>query len=1175
MPNWTPDQRNCIDARRGTVLVSAAAGSGKTAVLIERVIQRLLDQTQPCSVSELLIVTFTKAAAAEMRQKLENALTKALKEDPDNEHLQKQQMLLPSAQICTIDSFCSNLVREHFDTIGITPDFRLLDENEGKLLQQDAVATIVENLYDEGDPTFTKLVELLFAGRDDASLEEAILKLYNYSRAYPSPEAWLKTGVRSYDTGLDLTSTPIFAALQNNISLLLSYALEQALMGISALQGNVDTVDCTAANILENELNLTERLQDLIDAGNIDEALSTLTDFTWDRWSNGGKNLKDLEEMAIAKACRDELKSCLKDQLPKLLVSTLEDYRADCDELYPLACTLVDAVLDFGKEYDRLKLEANVMDFSDVELYALRLLVEDPSSTTITRTTLAKDLGEAYKEILIDEYQDTNKLQDTLFSALSKEESNLFMVGDVKQSIYRFRQAMPEIFLGRKNRYQLYDPSQDNYPATIILGKNFRSREGITQSVNFTFRQLMSRQVGEIIYDQAEELVYGADYPAVDEPDTDFFLLEKTEDLTSKEREARFVTHYIERKLKESAGTERPLQFKDFVILLQAPRNSAATYEKALNEAGIPVYAGSTGGFLHTPDIQTVLSLLRVIDNPLQDIPLISCLMSPLFGFTEDDIAAIRVAGKYMSFYAAVLKAEAENEKCAYFLAQLRRYRQLSVSLPSGELLRQILEDTAFLSIAAGKRGGLQREANLRQLLILADDYDSHSTYGLAGFLRSLDRMEDHGMDPEAASTLSEDDNVVRIMSIHKSKGLQFKYCILADLSHSFNNTEITDSLLLHPSLGIGLKGRDFSTGFTYPTLVHTAMKEETRRSSQSEALRVLYVAMTRAAEKLVLVGSIENAEKYVERLSKYLHEEKPIHPYVVKTRTSFLDLLTLSYLRHPALKPLASLAPQRLPVLAADFNLNFTLLSKDTDISAPLAPETEDVSANADLVQNLKERLSYEYPYAALATTVTKRAASTADEGLFHPDYFAKAQPEFMSKLGFTPAERGTCLHKYMQYADFLNAARNPKDELDRLVAEDFFTEGEAAVIPTEKVKRFFESSLAARIFASPTLYREKKFAVLEDAGTFDPTLPEPLSSEKVLIQGIVDCAFEENGHLVVVDYKTDRVLDPAQLTDRYRSQILTYCRALTSCTGTPVKEAYLYSFALDTEVPVPLDEE
>lgn len=1164
--DWTKDQENCIHAKGGTVLVSAAAGSGKTAVLIERVARILTDSENKVYANQLLIVTFTKAATAEMRSRLSEKMDELLELEPNNQHLQKQKMLLPSANICTIDAFCGNLVREHFDTLDIVPDFRLLDENEGKILKQDAVATVVEEFYAAGKDDFKKLVELLFAGRDDSNLEETILKLYDYSRAYANPTEWLTKQSLSLYTGA--LAEDAKAILKENCHLLFHYVGQLAADGIATLDANPETAVSPARDILSCEQEMVLQLEGQCNEEDFDGLSTELKNYDWPKWS-AGKGLAKAEEVRFAKACRDQLKEALTKQLPKLLSTTMEEYKADCETLRPLAAILIEAVLRFSEEYKKLKQEAYALDFSDVELLALSLLLKDPGKT-LEKTPLAEELSKTYHEILIDEYQDTNQAQDALFAALSKEETNLFMVGDVKQSIYRFRQAMPELFLEKKERFAPYNEDHPVFPSTITLGENFRSRKGITGAVNFTMEQLMSKPVGEIVYDESEALVYGnKDYQEADFAETEFLLFEKDTESSAREKEAKFVANYILEELRKNPQ----LHYKDFTILFQYPGSVAATYEQALTDAGIPVYAGATGGFFHTPDMQLILSFLRIIDNPLQDVPLVACLLSPLFGFTETELAALRTENRYQSFFALLLRKQDENEKVAHFLEALQHYRRLSVSMPSGALIRQIYRDFSYPDLVSAKPGGARREANLRQLLRFAEDYDNHSNYGLAGFLRYLGNMETSGIDPEAGTTLSENADVVRIMSIHKSKGLQFTYCILPDLNHKFNFSDEQSSLILHPGLGIGLKGRDFSSGATYPTLMHSIVQQATSRATMSEFLRLLYVAMTRAKEHLVLVGTLSSkTEDYISKKGQCLTTNPAIHPFVVKSQNTMLDWIMLAFLRHPALEPVRQYSDFRIPLLASDVPLSFRLLSPGEEPEVKSKAEAVSVDPDPAFVEELTQRIAYEYPYAPLANTLTKRAASDHTNGQFDTRFFAKAQPEFQSEKGLTPAQRGTCLHKYMQYADFLNAAKDPETELDRLLSLHFFTTTEAGVIDLEKVKTFFSSDLYRRMEQSPKLYREKKFSILEPAGTFNPDLPEPLASEQVLIQGIVDCAFEEDGKLIVVDYKTDRIKDPDRFVDCYQSQLQTYCNALAKCTGMEIGGAYLYSFQLGMEIPIPL---
>lgn len=1176
---WTKDQQNAIDARRGTLLVSAAAGSGKTAVLVERVLARLTDPEHPCDADRLLIVTFTKAATSEMRARLSAAVRKRLAADPENENLRKQQMLLPSASICTIDAFCGKLVRDHFNEAGVSPDFRILDSEELEVLSRTAVSTVIEQLYAEDDPFFKQLVELLYAGRDDVSLEDNIISLYRYSRAYPDPQKWLEEAVSDYEPQKDRTASPITKAAVRNVTEMLDYLAEQIDGARSAMELSAEMNGAKGFDALDDDDILCSTLKETLSDYDFEGVIDTAASHAFLKWGTP-KGTKDLPEALRGKSVHTLVKDELK-KLPGMLCASLDETGRECEETLPVAKKLLEAVFLFRDELDRLKSDRNALDFTDVELKALRLLVKDPAADVPERTKLALDTGEQFEEILIDEYQDTNKAQDMIFTALSRQSSNLFMVGDVKQSIYRFRQAMPEIFLQKKDEYQSYSPEKDEYPATVILGKNFRSRKGILEAVNFTFSQIMSKRLGDITYDQSEKLVYGLpDNGESEQPDVEFHIVQTGETGSKTEEEAIHIAEYIGSAMEESAAWDNPLHYRDFAILLRAAKTAAPVFEQVLTQYGIPVYSDNGGGFLNTSDVQTVLSLLQIIDNPQQDVPLLAVLLSPAFGFTTDDTARLRINSRKGSLYGALLQAETSgDEQAAAFCTTLRLYRRLSVSMPAGELIRRIYEDTSMPDIVSARPNGPQRKANLELLLLYADRYDRANALGIAGFIRYLNRLSDHDLDPGAASTLSPDSDVVRIMTIHKSKGLEFRVCILADMARLFNKTNLNKNLILHPALGIGLKGRDYTTGNTYPTLTHTVIRQETERSELSEAMRILYVGMTRARERLVMVASDASPERTVSRIAGKVDFRAgdifAIYPYAVRSCKSFYEWMLLCMLRHPAAKPLRDLCGDvQIPLLPADFDLKLVLAEGGNDTAETGKTETAAaVEPNSEQTAALRERIAYQYPYAPLSLTVAKRAASAINAEGFHSEYFASSVPEFEAEQGMSGAQRGTCLHKYMQYINLSAAAEDPEAERDRLVAEDYLTPKEASVIPLERVRKFFRSGIAKRMRESGNLLREQKFAVLMDAGRFDAALPPELSTEKVLVQGIVDCAFEEDGALVVLDYKTDAVSSEEELAERYRAQLLVYSRALRQCLGKPVREAVLYSFRLGKEVTVPLE--
>lgn len=1155
--NWTPEQSEAITNRKGTVIVSAAAGSGKTAVLVERIIRRITSTESPCDADRLLIVTFTRAATAEMRSRLESAVRDALETSPFDEHLQRQQMLIPSANIYTIDAFCCNLVRENFDKLNISPDFTMIDEGESQIMQHQAAETVVEQLYESDDADFKSLVELTFAKKDDSSLEENIIKLYSYSRAYPSPDKWLDDAVNIYDSSVPLSESPLGKLAAKNVLDLLRYHESKMEFALNKIREDDSINQSPCIDILDEDLSLNRELQDLVKNFKFEEASNIINTRVYTRW-DGGKGMTANPTIQFSKEIRTKQKDDLS-KIPSYFCGDENDYREDLDFLRPLAGKLVEAVKLFEAEFSRMKKEKNALDFSDVELLALKLLVEDPAAEDIKRTELAKELGNRFEEILIDEYQDTNKAQDMIFTAISNEGKNLFMVGDVKQSIYSFRQAMPDIFIQKKNTLE----------NTVILGKNFRSRKGVTDYINFVFSQIMSEDCGDVIYDEKEQLVFGANYEEdLGEPEVELHIVENEEGADALEHEANCIAQYIISKLEEGKA-----EYRDFAILMQTLKGRAATVERVLREKGIPVHMDAGNNFFSTADISVIVSFLRIIDNPLSDIPLLSVMMSPIFGFTPDEMAKIRINDKYSRLYAAVFKAgECGDKKVADFLSVLRKYRRLCISMPVGELIRLIYEDTSFPAIVSAMPGGKQRSANLLLLAKMADSYSASSNLGLSGFVRYIDKLIENNIDTAPANILSESSNVVRIMSVHKSKGLEFKYCILADTNKPFNTQEQRENLILHPAYGIGLKGRDLESGNTYPTLIHKVFCLEVNRRRKSESLRVLYVALTRAREKLVIFGSAKaGADSVVKKAVKEsARDTVSIPPYSVRSANSFLDWIMITTISHPSAKVLRDLTDGMCKLLPADFPIKCVLHSPESDEETDADIKQNCTDVDEALVDRIRKRIDYKYPYLPLTAIPTKRSASHVDNNDFSAEFFATSRPEFASKSGFTPAERGTLLHRFMQYADFDKAKLDIKSELERLVDLKYLTEKEAQAVDLEKARNFFSSDMFKRLEKSPNVMREKKFAVLVPAGNFEDTLSGDMAKEPVLIQGIADCIFEENNKLYILDYKTDRETDEEVLKLRHTPQLKVYKEALSMIFDLPIDGAYLYSLSLGKDIKV-----
>lgn len=1160
---WTDDQQKAIEARQGTLLVSAAAGSGKTAVLVERVIQRICDSSDPCGVENLLIVTFTNAAAAQMKEKISAALGSKIAEFPSDKHLRRQQLMLPCASICTIDSFCIGLVRENFHALGIAPDFALLDEGRLNILKDSAINKVIEERHKNPSEEFTALCNLAGNTSSDKKLIDAVLKLYDLSRAYPFPDLWLDSLTKDFTSPVSAEESPWGRILINHAIRTACSAKESALHCLS---------------LLKDEPELEKKYAEgfILDIDIIDSFLDKLTDKTWDeiclsfdkiafeRPKNAPSGYESIGK-SICSSLRKEYRDNIKD-LAKIFSISAADHSSDISKLAPIVTELINLVKDFGSEFSRLKTEENGADFSDTLHLALELLAK-PDGNSFRRTELAEMLSENYKEILVDEYQDVNKAQDMIFSALSKSENNLFMVGDVKQSIYRFRQAMPEIFLGRRD--SMKDYIKDNYPAKVTLGKNFRSRNGVTETVNMIFSSLMSRDAGGLEYDENEYLEAAAAYPEHSEADAEFYLIENNGKDDDKVAQAEFAADYIANamagkiRISEGEGFRNP-QYKDFCILLRSLKNNASFFINALSERGIPVNCEASEGFLTSPEIMLLTSLLKIIDNPADDIPLTAVMLSPIFGFLPDDLAIMRSEHRKGNIWQALnAYADGGNQKAVSFLNELTVLRRLSATLRTGELVRRLVSDYGAVICASGD--SIKKRANLNRFIDLSNKTDGK---GVSGFVRYIDRLNASGKDIEAGHAGSEVSDAVRIMTIHKSKGLEFPVCILGMCEKPYNEFSIREDLIIAPESGIGIAINDGNV--KYETLPKLAAKIETKSAEHSEELRVLYVALTRAKEKLVMLCSCSDAGKKLLSAASNIRKEKLIDPFIVSNFSNYGIGIISALLRHPDANELRERIgfPFRY-VLPSSTKLKAEIVypdaKKDAEEIAIEAPE-----ASEELIEEIRKRAEFVYPFASLENIVSKRIASRLEAEDICGEYFASEKPSFMSKEKLTPAQRGTATHRFMQFADYPKAKNDIRSELDRLVSDGMLTKPEADAVDTKAISQFFESPLSARMLSAERIYKEYSFTASIPLCEMHPEIPENEGKgEVIIIEGVADCAFEEGGQLVIVDYKTDRA-SPEELKEKYKEQLGIYKRCLAESIGLPVKEAIIYSFRSGTEIPV-----
>lgn len=1177
---WTTDQQHAIECCKGSVLVSAAAGSGKTTVLVERVIRRLTDEDNPCSAEDLLIVTFTRAATAQMREKIGAAILKRLSEDPTDRHLRRQYMLLPFAKICTIDSFCNDLVRENFHALGISPDYSLLDNETAVIMKNDVCEAMLERAYEEdSDGSFSGLSDMMSSGSSDEDFAKLIIKMYDISTAYPFPDLWLDSLIEEYSQP-DINKSCWGGIIKKYVCDMLDYCVSSSNDMMAAMESDSIVADAYGTAV-QSDINMYAELREKVNR-DWDEALEAFNTVKYMGLGRVPKGYESETKNAVMTA-RKKLKDLLK-KVPNIMCVSSGEHSEDVRLMRGPVTKLIELVKQFGREYSAEKDKMNSADFSDILHRALNLLAVSDGRGGYIKTDLARELSSHYVEILVDEYQDINEAQDMIFKAISADENNLFTVGDVKQSIYRFRQAMPEIFLRRRSTTHSFESGK--YPLGITLGSNFRSRVGVTSCVNYIFRQLMSTEAGELEYDDSEALNAAAKYPERDTPDCELHVVtDKGNRADTLEAQARYVARYIDRTVREGktlvtkGGALHPASYGDFCILLRTAKNVSSVYANALSERGIPVFSPETGGFFEAAEISFILSLLRVLDNPVQDIPLAAVMLSPLFGFSAGELADIRAsakerleAGETEPLYRSVAaSADEGDEKAAAFLKKIESLRRLSLTLSAGELVRRVCEETGFDAIAGAMPDGERRRLNIGLLCDYAEKYEAAGNLGLSGFIRFIDKVARTSGDLATAARPSENADIVRIMTVHQSKGLEFPICILADMQHAFNERDNTESVLISSSAGLGMKRRTEDGISVYDTASRRAAVITSERMGRSEEMRVLYVALTRAKENLVMVTSVPNPEKGLAKVAVECGIGERANPFAVLRMNNFSDLVLTALMRHPAADELRKLSGVDVPIFLPEKDrFKLKVVVSDSESFMTESANEQKIAAKPVFFDEVCERLDYSDPRSVLSSVPAKRAASDGSERGINREYFASSRPAFMSSGGLTPAQRGTATHKFMQFSDYAAARADIESELARLVDSGFLSEDEGKAVNVSAAKRFFMSSLAERIFASDNVMREKKFAALFPAKFFYPELTGEAAEEKIVVQGIADCVFVEDGKLVIVDYKTDTGVDAEALLDRYSAQLGIYREALSQALGMPVKETLLYSFFMNSTVKV-----
>ena len=1183
---WTSEQQKVIDLRNRNILVSAAAGSGKTAVLVERIIRRLTEDDTPTDVDRLLIVTFTEAAAAEMKERIGAAIEKKLEERPGDIRLERQATLIHSAQITTIHSFCLAVIRDHFHVIGIDPGFRIAEEGELKLLKQDVLEELLEECYAEAKEEFLDFTERFGSGKSDKKIEEIILKMYEYSRSYPRPDRWLDQCVKAY------ASEDLEVRAEERVHMRaadIERVLERGLKICEEPDGPYMYGD-----MLDSDLEELERLQR---AENFDAMYSAAAGFKWKRLSSKKDDTVSPDKKEKVKKLREQAKSLLKGMQEDYFYAPREVWQQDMQDALPSVVTLTELVKRFAHMLDEKKRLRNMIDFNDMEQFALAILTEEKDGELVP-SAVAGEYEDRFDEVMIDEYQDSNLVQETILtsvSRVSRGEYNIFMVGDVKQSIYSFRLSRPELFMEKYNTYSL----KDSVTQRIDLHKNFRSREEVLDSVNDIFRQIMKKELGGIEYDDSAALYPGAEFPPLPSGKEDFckselLLLDKEDTGGEDERqaEARMIARRIRELIRDGVVLDketreyRRVQYRDIVILTRSIRGWAEVFSSVLGEEGIPAYSVSREGYFETYEVSVLLDYLKILDNARQDLPLAAVLTSVFGGLDTRELAEIRIAYPNVPFYeAAAMCAESDaagnacteelRGKLRRFYDQVRYFREKVPYTPIHELLEEIIDKTGYGLYIAAMPGGAQRMANVEMLTERAAAFEGTSYKGLFNFVRYIAQLKKYDVDYGEAGIMDEQADTVRIMSIHKSKGLEFPIVFVAGMGKKFNTQDTKGSVLLHPDWGAGVDLIDLKRRTKTPTFLKKMIREETALENLAEEMRILYVALTRAKEKLIMTGAAKITEDgAVSDISSVFRAEGA---------KCYLDWVLPCILSDETGK-----VKQESPVEVSVFGAEDLIPQKEETQAEVMA---EDVLRNWDDSQvyepELRERLDaqidYVYPFEdegkmKLKFTVSelKKWASLAEEAgeeMYEEPVVVPLIPEFLKEEEIlTGAPRGSAYHKLLELLDFTvdYDVENLIAAVQQLRQEGRLTDEMAECIRPKDILRFLGCRSGRRMADAARngkLYKEQPFVLSVDASEI---YPEDRSGEKILVQGIIDVYFEEPDGLVVLDYKTDKVRTGNELKEKYHAQLDYYAQALEQLTEKPVKEKIIYSFTLGEEIEV-----
>ncbi len=1196
---WTNEQLQAIQEKNSNILVAAAAGSGKTAVLVERIIHKIIDEQM--DIDKILVVTFTNAAASEMRERILEAIYKKLEENPENVHLQRQIILLNKASICTIHSFCLDVIHNHFYEIDLPSNFKIADTAEIDLLKQEVLDDLFEQKYTENDKNFIELLENYTNYRGDEALQELVLKIYKFIQSSPFPIKWLQEKlellkIKDKDISQTIWGKLIIQTVDDDI--------QESIMQLEVTKSKMalyPEMTKFYQTISEDIINL----QDLQKYNSWDELYIKLLNFNFSKWPVDKKVINDLKE--DSKAIRDKVKKHIKEKTAKLLSCSQEQAVKDLKIITPILEKLSNLVTEFTKNFAEKKKEKNCIDFNDIEHFALKILLDENNNPT----EVAKKYKEKFEEIAIDEYQDSNLVQEAILTSISKG-NNIFMVGDVKQSIYKFRQARPELFLQKYDEYKNKEEKAQEDNLKIQLFRNFRSRQNILNITNLVFESIMSKELGDINYNENEYLNYGANYPEPEEiknyagiAELDIIDLKEAESITAFEGEedeeeqerveddvleAKFVANKIQELLNsnymvfDKKQGYRKIRPKDIVILLRATSNLSPIYEKELSDLELPVFSDTSGTYLDTVEIQTILSVLKIIDNPLQDIPLVVVLRSSICNFTDNDLITIRLTDRNCNFYEALIKTRLICEgdlknKIESFLEKLEKWKSISQYMPLDEFIWQIYLDTGYYQYVGLLPNGAMRQANLKTLFEKAKQYEKASFKGLFNFIQFIDKLKKQNGDLASAKLIGENEDVIRIMSIHKSKGLEFPVVFLCNSHKKFNMQDLNDNILLHQDIGFGPTIMDTTRKIKYSSIAKDAIKLKMKQETLSEEQRILYVALTRAKEKLYITGRSKDFTKYVQDKNKVLEmyesENIKLDAKLMKKANSYLDWIMYVYLfnqgRTITLKGESYKLSDIITLNVSNKKDLLKALAKEEVVEQiDLKEKIEQILKNKSDEENkkseqaLKELLEWKYDYIVDTTLPTKSSVTKIKQEKIKLEEMLKGieSEEVEYKKSYTPkfmqedkkissAEKGTLVHLCIQRLDERKdyELKDIQNMILNLVEKEIITQNEADAIDVNLIYQYTKSQLFEELRQAKEVHKEQPFYINIPAK--DVVSEAENSKKNILVQGIIDLYYiDKNDNLVLIDFKTDYISNEPnakeKILDKYKVQLEIYKTAL-----------------------------